>query len=125
MLNRLLLVDREEPVLCAMGEFLRMEGYEVDCTTRLDEAKALLQERAYGLVLSDLCLSGVDGTQGLALAAFVRASCTNTRTMILTHHATSEIETEALLLGVDGFVRKPQPLADVERHVASLLRSDH
>jgi ActR/RegA family two-component response regulator len=65
----------------------------------------------------------MDDTLGLALAAFVRATCRNTRTMILTHHASCEIETEAMLLGVDGFLRKPLPLAEVERQVASLLEA--
>src|SRR6185369_1649697 len=96
-----------------MGEFFRNEGYDVDCASELEEAKALLLENRYGLVIADLRLSGIYGVEGLELAAFIRSSCADTRTIILTGYGSREVEAEAHRIGVDGFLHKPQPLAEV------------
>jgi DNA-binding response OmpR family regulator len=121
--NRLLLVDDEEKILVAMARFFGNEGYEVDCASDLDQALTLLAARHYELVLADLRLGGSYGAEGLEIATFVRERCVGTRTIILTGYGTKEIEAEAARIGVDGFLHKPQPLAEVARIVVGLLRS--
>lgn len=122
-MHRLLIVDDEEPILFAMEDYFRGLGYEVDCATELEEAEALLTKYAYSLVLADLRLSGVYGTEGLALVSDTHLRSRRTRMILLTAYGTPDIEAEARRLGVDAFVTKPMPLPELARIVKSLLES--
>jgi DNA-binding response OmpR family regulator len=121
--ERILLVDDEERIRFSMGEYFRDQGFEVDCAGELDEAQGLLSTHAYGLVIADLRLSGIYGTEGLELASFIRAHHPATRVLMLTGYGSSEIEVAARRVGVDEFVHKPKSLKEIARIVVSLLRS--
>src|ERR1043166_3424972 len=58
---RLLVVDDEENIVLTISEVLRLEGYEVDVAASGHEAVALLDEREYDLVLTDLHMDEGDG----------------------------------------------------------------
>ena len=51
MSQPLLIVDDEEIILFGMCEYFTMHGYEVECAQELDEAKALLAQARYALVI--------------------------------------------------------------------------
>jgi two-component system response regulator (stage 0 sporulation protein F) len=120
-MERLLIVDDEEPILAAMQEYFRTFGYEVDCAHELEEAEALLSKVSYSLVVADLRLTGIYGVEGLELVGYVRQRCPNTRMILLTAYGTPEIEKEARRLGVDAFLYKPKPLPELAQIVFALL----
>ena len=117
----LLVVDDEESILFAMGEYFRLRGCEVDCAREAEEAEALLAHRHYSAVVADLRLTGSYGTEGLQLVSDVCRRSRGTRVVLLTAHGSREIEAEALRRGADALLHKPQPLAEVARVVFSLL----
>jgi two-component system NtrC family sensor kinase len=62
---RILLVDRETSVLEAVQAMLKNLNHEVFPARNLEEAQALLREREFDLVLSDVEVAGRKGANGL------------------------------------------------------------
>ncbi len=110
---RLLLVDDEVNVLVGMRHYFRALGFAVDCATEREEAEALLSSVAYDGVLIDLNLTAGRGPDGLNVIPSARDSCRNARIVVLTASGSAEKEAEALRLGADAYLQKPQPLEKV------------
>lgn len=119
--NRLLIVDDEIPILFALKDYFTRIGYEVDGARELEEAKALLANNPYSLVIADMRLTGIGGTEGLEMVGFVRERFPATRIILLTAYGSPEVEAEALKLGADAFLHKPKPLSEVAQIVFGLL----
>ena len=65
------------------------------------------------VLIADLRLTGVHGNEGLELIRFACDRSPWTRTIVLTGYGSTEIEMEAIGRGVDAFLQKPQPLAQL------------
>ena len=124
MKHRLLVVDDERAILMAVGEYFRRRGYEVACARQLAEAEALLSQDAYACVIADLRLTAQGTDDGLVIAAYVREHCPQTRVVILTAYGSPAAEKEARTRGVDAFIHKPKPLAEVARVIGQLVGED-
>lgn len=120
MKPRLLVVDDEESILSAIREYFLPLGYDVDCARELEEAEALLVHIRYALVIADVRLTGVHGNEGLELIRFIRERSPWSRIIVLTGYGSTEIEMEAIGRGVDAFLQKPQPLAELAAIAANL-----
>ncbi len=121
--DRILLVDDEESILSAVRQYFRALGYDVDCVRNLLDAKALLRTAHCALVIADLSLTGSHGTEGLDVILYVRQRCPGTRVILMTAHASPEIERQAQERGVDAIFSKPVPLSDLAHVVRGLLES--
>jgi len=121
MKHRLLVVDDERAILMAVGEYFRRRGYEVACARHREEAEALLVQDSYACVIADLRLTAQGTDEGLAIAAFVRERCPLTRVVILTAYGSPAAEKKARPRGVDAFIHKPKPLAEVARVIGQLV----
>ena len=109
----ILVVDDEESILFALGDYFTAHGCTVDCARELEEAQALLSNIRYNLVLCDLRLSGVQSAEGLDLVTFVRERTPDTKVVVLTAYGAPEIQAEAYRRGVDAFLLKSRPLPEV------------
>ncbi len=118
---KLLVIDDEEPILFAVKEYLGALGFEVDGASEAEEAEALLTHVRYGLVIADLRLSGIHGTEGLRIVSYARERCPWARIIVLTAYGSPEVEKEAYRLGADRFLHKPMPLPDLAQIVFGLL----
>lgn len=121
MADRILIVDDVQSILFAMKMYFMAYDYEVDCAKDIEEAKSLLDENAYRVMITDLCLTGVNQTEGINLVAYVREKFPLMRTIILTAYGSPEAESIAFELGVDAFLRKPKRLPDLAQIVLALL----
>jgi len=121
MKHRLLVVDDERAILMAVGEYFRRRGYEVACAREREEAETLLAQDDFACVIADLRLTTQGTDDGLAIAAYVRERCPNTRVVILTAYGSPAAEREARLRGVDAFIHKPKPLAEVAKVIGQLV----
>jgi DNA-binding response OmpR family regulator len=119
---RILLVDDEEAILFALREYFVPLGYEIDCARELEEAEALLCHVRYDLLIADLRLSGIYSNEGLELIRFARERSPATRVVVLTGYGSSEMETESMSRGVDAFLHKPRPLAELAEIVSALTK---
>ncbi|XXF75165.1 response regulator [Myxococcaceae bacterium GXIMD 01537] len=122
MSSRLLIVDDEKPLCWAMERFFSAVGYSVRSSHDLRDAISQLGAHPFDVVISDLRMSGLMFEEGLMLADFIRGHVPHTRMVMLTAHATPELEQRARMRGVDLLLPKPQPLPELARHVSHLLR---
>ncbi len=115
---RLLVVD-DEPDLCTLYELtLLREGYEVDSAGSVQEAWALLQQRPYALLITDMRLP--DGT-GLDLLHHLEAAGRGERAVVITAFGSAENAVEALKAGAYDYLTKPVDLRQFRAVVASAL----
>jgi len=115
---RLLVVD-DEPDLRTLYELtLLREGYDVECAGSVDEAWAMLAERPYQLVITDMRLP--DGS-GLDLLHRMEAAGRGEKAMVITAYASPENAVEALKAGAYDYLTKPVDLRQFRAVVASAL----
>jgi two-component system response regulator PilR (NtrC family) len=119
----LLVVEDRPTISFALSDYFVVRGWDVECAGSLAEAEAILQHREFTVLIADLSLSEPGSTDGLELARRVRRDSPRTRTIILTAYGTPEIERIARRIGVDAFLHKPAPLAEVAR-VADALAGE-
>src|SRR5205807_924986 len=84
---RVLVVDDEESVVVTIKAILQLDGYEVSTSTTGAGARAMIREREYDLVLTDLRLEDGDG---LDVLRAVRERTPETVTIMLTGYASLE-----------------------------------
>jgi len=119
MPGRVLIIDDEEATRQAISDYFQTHGYTVDSACEAEEAEALLTHVRYDAIVSDLRLTRIHGAEGLEIVGFVKERCPWTRIILLTAHATPELEMEARRRGVDHILTKPQPLAHLVSVVAA------
>ncbi len=66
--NRILIIDDEQIVLIALSETLRREGYEVVAVPNPLEGLALLEDRSFGVIMTDQQMPQLSGLEFLAQA---------------------------------------------------------
>jgi len=118
---RLLIVDDEALITFSMRRYFTAQGFEVDCAETLEDAEDLVGAFGYDVVIADLRLTGIGGTEGLDLISCVREKSPAARTILLTSYGTPEIETAARERGADVMILKPKPLPDLAQVVWSLI----
>lgn len=116
---RLLIVEDEEDLACALAKGLRRQGYAVDLAHDGLGGLELAETYEYDLLILDLNLPGVDG---LEVCRGVRASQPQLPILILTARGLTTDLVTGLDLGADDYMTKPfhwnEPLA----RVRALLR---
>lgn len=101
---QILVVDDEESMRLLLSSILKGEGYNLDTAANAGEALAKLEQKDYGLVLTDLKMPGMDGIE---LVSRVREKYPDTTIVVLTAYGTVETAVEAMKLGAWDFLAKP------------------
>ncbi|MGH9457741.1 MAG: response regulator [Thermoanaerobaculia bacterium] len=110
---RMLVIDDEPTIRFAIQNYFARQGFSVDCAQELEEAEAMMANVHYDIVIADLRLTGVHGSEGLEIIRFVRERHPATRVILLTAYGSPELEAAAIRYGVDSFLQKPKPLAEL------------
>src|SRR5262247_3016663 len=111
----LLIVDDEANILSSLQAALGREGYQVDVTATLAEARTSLRE-AYDFVLLDVAFP--EGS-GLDLLGEIMGAAPETVVIMMSGHATIDMAVKATRLGAYDFLEKPLAL----EHLLVLLRN--
>lgn len=98
-MNRLLIIEDEAIILKALTRLLERNHYEVTATTSVEEALEF-EPRGYDLVLADLRLPGVPGTEIIAYSDPVPV-------VIMTSHASVRSAVDAMRAGAIDYIAKP------------------
>jgi signal transduction histidine kinase len=117
---RILLVDDEADVAEVNGEILASRGYEVDVTSSAREAIAMMRERSYDLVLSDLNMPDIDG-RGLFEAVTAEFPELLPRTAFITGDTMGRASQRFLEEAGRPFVEKPVSPRELCDFVSGLL----
>ncbi|MBA3522885.1 MAG: response regulator [Gemmatimonadales bacterium] len=115
-MRRFLLIVEDRPTISfALSDYFATRGWDVECAASVSEAEAILLRRKVTVLIADLSLSQPGSIDGLELTRQVRRHWPRTRTIILTAYGTPEVELTARRIGVDAFLHKPAPLAELAR----------
>ena len=101
----ILLVDDEEKILKALARALRQEGHEVVEATRSPDARRLLRERPFDVLVTDYVMP--DPRAGADSHADEAPEPERPQILLMTAHATVESAIEAMKLGALDYLQKP------------------
>jgi signal transduction histidine kinase len=111
---RILIVDDEDSVVVTLRGILELDGYEITATTSANEARELMQREYFDVVLTDLRMDGVEGTE-LLKELHDRAS--ETAAIVLTGYASVDSAVLALREGAYDYLLKPCEVLDLRTTV--------
>jgi signal transduction histidine kinase len=112
---KVLVVDDEESVVVTIKAILQLDGYNVATTTSGVQARAMVRDVEYDLVLTDLRLEDGDGLEVLKA---VRENYPETVTIMLTGYASLESAIQALRAGAYDYLVKPSEVEELRATVA-------
>jgi two-component system, OmpR family, response regulator RegX3 len=116
--NRILFVDDEPAIRDAVGYALRTEGFDVDMVADGEEALEAALGAPYDLVVLDLMLPRMSGTE---VCRRVRAESA-VPIIMLTARGAELDRVLGLEVGADDYVTKPFSMAELVGRIRALLR---
>jgi two-component system response regulator HydG len=117
----ILVVDDDDALRETLVAALEALPVEITAAGSGAEAVALLGERRFAVVVTDLVMKGVDG---FAVLAAAKTNYPNCRVVMLTGHGSRDVAVQAMEQGATYYVEKPVDLADLRAKVKKSLE-DH
>ena len=103
-IGRILVVDDEAELMSALCEMLVGQGYETAGFLTGEEALAVLKEREFDLLLTDLMMPGMDGIELIRAGLEIDPNLIG---IIMTGHGTVQTAVEAMKTGAFDYILKP------------------
>jgi len=118
-MSRILVVDDEERICRFLGRALRSAGYEVDSATTGPAALRAVREHDYALIVLDLMLPGLHGSEVLRR---MLAEQPGRRILVLSAMTGIEARVGCLEDGAVDYLSKPFALAELLARIRSRMR---
>ncbi|MGH9019264.1 MAG: response regulator transcription factor [Acidimicrobiales bacterium] len=116
---RILVVDDEPYITDLLGAALRFEGFGVEVAATGSEALSLAQHGRHDLVLLDVMLPDISGTE---VCRRMRCEGIATPVLFLTARDATEDKVAGLTVGGDDYVAKPFSLDELVARIHAVLR---
>lgn len=116
--GHILIVEDETKIADLLRDYLRKEGYAATCLSRGDQVVPQIRRRLPDLILLDIMLPGLDGTQ---VCREIRKQW-NVPIIMITARVEEVDRVLGLELGADDYVCKPFSPREVVARVRALLR---
>jgi DNA-binding response OmpR family regulator len=116
---RLLIVEDDRKLAEFAARGLRSESYAVDVAVDGREGRAFIESHQYDLIILDLMLPHISGTELLRL---VRRSYPSLPVLVLTARDATEEKVKHFEAGADDYLTKPFDFAELAVRVKALLR---
>src|SRR5437016_3580701 len=110
MSESILIVDDERGIRETLSAVLRDEGFSADAVASGEECLKAIEQRAYGCVLLDVWLPGINGLETLSQ---MRNSNCDAAVVIISGHGNIETAVRATKLGAFDFIEKPLSLEKI------------
>jgi two-component system response regulator AtoC len=120
MTNTVLVVDDEQVLAGAMGDYLGRYGYSVNIKNSGEEALRVIDSEPPDIVLLDYRLPRMDGLEVLRR---IKASRPEIEVILLTAHGSVENAVEAMRVGAFDYLSKPLDLEELRLVVGKALHS--
>jgi two-component system nitrogen regulation response regulator NtrX len=118
-MESILIVDDERGIRETLSAVLRDEGFTADAVGTGEECLKAIALRAYGCVLLDVWLPGINGLETLSQ---MRASNCDAAVVIISGHGNVETAVRATKLGAFDFIEKPLSIEKTVLTVRNALR---
>ncbi len=118
-MESILIVDDERGIRETLSAVLRDEGFTADTVGTGEECLKAIALRAYGCVLLDVWLPGINGLETLSQ---MRASNCDAAVVIISGHGNVETAVRATKLGAFDFIEKPLSIEKTVLTVRNALR---
>src|SRR5206468_1918772 len=119
MSESILIVDDERGIRETLSAVLRDEGFVADAVETGEECLKAIARRAYGCVLLDVWLPGINGLETLSQ---LRESNCEAAVVIISGHGNIETAVRATKLGAFDFIEKPLSIEKTVLTVRNALR---
>src|SRR6266487_5584271 len=119
MSESILIVDDERGIRDTLSAVLRDEGFSAEAVASGEECLKALGRRAYGCILLDVWLPGIDGLETLKQ---LRALGSDAAVVIISGHGNIETAVRATKLGAFDFIEKPLSIEKTVLTVRNALR---
>ncbi|HVF49172.1 MAG TPA: sigma-54 dependent transcriptional regulator [Pyrinomonadaceae bacterium] len=119
MSNSILIVDDERGIRETLRAVLEDEGFETEALASGEECLLAVERRAYGCILLDVWLPGIDGLETLAR---LREMGTASAVVMISGHGNIETAVRATKLGAFDFIEKPLSIEKTVLTVRNALR---
>ena len=104
-----------------LTRLLSLPGHHVSIVENGDQMLDLLEQQKFDLVITDLNMAGMSGTEALKLYRFTQPNDKETRFILFTADATLSARQEASDAGFDAFLTKPIDAATLFSTMESIL----
>jgi pilus assembly protein CpaE len=120
MVDKVLIVDDDVETLRLVGLMLQRQGYQIIAANNGNQALTLAQSEQPDLIVLDVMMPDMDGFQ---VTRQLRTITRTSRTPILMFTAKTQVDDKVTGYdaGVDDYLTKPVPPAELVAHVKSLL----
>jgi len=118
MTRRMLIVDDETSMTQMLTILFEKEGIEVTTASSAEEALALIPQKHFDLVLSDIRMGKLSGTD---LLREIKKFETSPDVILMTAYATAESAIEALKLGAVDYIVKPFDVDELLHRAMNVL----
>src|SRR2546429_7161644 len=119
MSESILIVDDERGIRETLSAVLRDEGFSADAVASGEECLKAIEQRAYGCVLLDVWLPGINGLETLSQ---IRNSNCDAAVVIISGHGNIETAVRATKVGAFDFIEKPLSIEKTVLVVRNALR---
>lgn len=116
--TKILVVDDDSGIGEMLKTLLEFYGYEVTVTEKPDEAEELIRRKNIDLVMLDMLISGVNGTD---VCAHLRKSEHASDVPILMMSALHDAGTKCKNAGADDFIAKPFEMDELTAKIQEVL----
>ena len=118
-MDSILIVDDEPGIRDTLRAVMEDEGFVADAVATGEECLKALGSRAYGCILLDVWLPGIDGLETLKQ---LRAAGSDAAVVIISGHGNIETAVRATKLGAFDFIEKPLSIEKTVLTVRNALR---
>ena len=116
--KRVLVVDDDADTCAMIADILQEDGYAVHSCLDGEEARGVLKQEPFDLVLADIKMPRLSG---LDLLKYIRETGLNTKVILITAYASLDSAIEALRGEAFDYLIKPFSLNDFRRRVRGAL----
>jgi two-component system nitrogen regulation response regulator NtrX len=118
-MDSILIVDDEPGIRETLSAVMKDEGFSVAAVATGEECLEAIERRAYGCILLDVWLPGIDGLETLRQ---LRAAGSDSAVVIISGHGNVETAVRATKLGAFDFIEKPLSIEKTLLTVRNALR---
>jgi len=118
VIERVLVVDDETDLAESCAYFLDRAGYQAECAASAPEAMSMLNERAFGVVISDVRMPRMSGME---LLAAIRERDPDIEVLLITGYPDLQMAVSAIKQGAFDYLAKPYAEHDLLERVGKAM----